>query len=199
MRIILGLLMLAAFAAPAFAAKPARQQPVTQLPQWHDFSARQDRSLQALALCEQDTALCESKEVERWAGLVKDLRPQNRLRQIITVNRWFNRLQYKHDEYAYNKLDHWADTAEMLKSRGDCEDMALGKYYTLRQLGFTPDELKVAMVFDRLTNTHHSVVMIYTDGTRYMMDINSDDTDPSPMEYRYKSIYSFNEKTAWFY
>jgi len=185
---------------PATTAQAApRQEPVASLPQWHDFAARQNRSLEALADCEQDSALCESKEIERWTSLVTDLKTQNRLRQIIIVNRWFNRLPYKHDEYAYDQLDYWADTSELLLKRGDCEDFALSKYYTLRQLGFTPEELKVTVVYDQESYSNHAVLMVYMGGTRYMLDINADDTSPSPMEYRYKTLYSFNENNAWFY
>ena len=187
-------------AAPVWAATTVpRQEPVSKLPQWQDFSARQQRSLQALATCEHDKTLCESKEIERWTGLVTDLKAQNRLRQMITVNRWFNRLPYKYDEYAYNTQDYWADTVELLQKRGDCEDFALSKYYTLRRLGFSPDELKITVVYDNEKYSNHAVLMVYTGGSRYMLDSNSDDMGPSPMEYRYKTLYSFNETSAWFY
>jgi predicted transglutaminase-like cysteine proteinase len=201
MRFLVGFLLAFIYVAPpVLAAKIApREEPVSALPQWQDFSTRQQRSLQALAVCEQDSALCESKEIERWAKLVADLKTQNKLRQIITVNRWFNRLPYKYDEYAYNTLDYWADTAELLLKRGDCEDFALSKYYTLRSLGFTADELKVTIVYDQEKYSNHAVLMVYTSGNRYMLDSNADDMSPSPMEYRYKTIYSFNENNAWFY
>ncbi|HEU4839192.1 MAG TPA: transglutaminase-like cysteine peptidase [Micavibrio sp.] len=200
MRILLCLLACLCAAAPAMAANPSpRQEPVTALPQWQDFSQRQQRSLQALASCEQNPSLCESKEIRRWSGLVTDLKAQNKLRQLITVNRWFNRLPYKYDEYAYDKLDYWADTASLLTSRGDCEDFALSKYYTLRRLGFSPDELKVTIVYDQEKYANHAVLMVYMNGTRYMLDSSADDMNPSPMEYRYKTIYAFNENNAWFY
>lgn len=183
------------FTAGAMTAK--KQEPVSRLKPWQDFANRQNMSLNALSACEQGN--CESAEVQRWAGLITDLKMQNRLRQIITVNKWFNRLPYKHDQFAYGQLDYWADTRQLLINRGDCEDYALSKYYTLRQLGFTPEELKIMVVYDQSTYTNHAVLMVYTNGSRYMMDINSDDTDPSPMESRYRSIYGFNEKTAWYY
>ena len=174
-------------------------EPVSSLPQWPDFSARQMQSLQSLSDCEQNEAWCATPEVKRWAGLIGNLREQGKLRQIITVNKWFNRLPYKYDEYAYDRLDYWADTIELLQKRGDCEDFALSKYYTLRQLGFTPEQLQVTMVYDRENFTNHAVLMVYIDGTRYMMDINSDATEPSALGKRYKPLYSFNEQTAWYY
>jgi predicted transglutaminase-like cysteine proteinase len=199
MRFIISMLFIALFCVPAMAARPAREQPVSELPKWQDFSARQERSLEALGACLQDKTQCASEEIVRWTKLVEDLTPQNKLRQMITVNRWFNRLPYKYDEYAYETLDYWADTAELLLKKGDCEDYALSKYYTLRQLGFTPDELKITVVYDSYNYTNHAVLMVYTGGTRYMLDINADDMNPEDLGLRYKPLYAFNEKTAWFY
>lgn len=176
-----------------------RQDSVGSLPYWADFQARQNRSMQALSYCESNPAYCESAEVQRWAGLVGDLRNQNKLRQIITVNKWFNRLPYKYDEDAHGSPDYWASTKELLKYRGDCEDFALSKYYTLRALGFSPDQLKVMAVYDKDTFTNHAVLMVYVNGTRYMLDINADDTSPTAMGTRYRPLYSFNEQNAWFY
>lgn len=182
------------FGGEASGAAPRPPEPVGSLPQWPDFSARQTLSLEALSSCEQDEAVCSSPEVKRWADLVGTLREQGKLRQIITVNKWFNRLPYKYDDE-----DYWADTLELLQRKGDCEDFALSKYYTLRELGFTADELQVMVVYDKDTFTNHAVLMVYMNDTRYMMDINSDQTEPSAMGKRYKPLYSFNEQTAWFY
>ncbi len=194
--IVLGLIL---GASPAMAAKPVREKPVTQLPQWPDFISRQTQALQSLSACESQAASCTSNETQRWAALIDSLKTQNRLRQIITVNKWFNRVPYKHDEYAYQALDYWADTLQLLKDKGDCEDYSLAKYYTLRELGFNADEMKIMMVYDQDSFTNHSVLMIYINGTRYMLDSKSDDTDPYEMDTRYKPIYGFNETTAWFY
>lgn len=196
---ILAVSALTGFWASPVAAKAVRTEPVGQLTEWPDFLQRQTRSLQALNLCASNANNCESPEIQRWAGLIQNLRGQNRLRQIITVNKWFNRLPYKYDDVAYNSADYWADTRELLKYRGDCEDYALSKYFTLRQLGFTPDQLKIAVVYDKQSYSNHAVLMVHIDGTRYMMDINGDSTDPSPMGPRYRMLYSFNEKTAWYY
>ena len=199
MRFLSFILLLTTISTAGFAAMPVREEPVTALPQWQDFQYRQSRSLNALSLCERDPESCQPKELGRWVKLLDDLKYQNRLRQIITVNRWFNRLPYRHDEYAYDTLDYWADTAELLEKRGDCEDYALSKYYTLRELGFSPDELKIMVVYDEVAYVNHAVLMVYIDGTRYMLDINADSTDPWEMGNRYRPIYGFNEQTAWFY
>lgn len=199
MRFLLCMALLMVFSTAGLAAMPAREEPVTTLPQWQDFESRQNRSLSALYDCKKNSESCQPKEIERWAKLVGDLKYQNKLRQIITVNRWFNRLPYKHDQYAYDTIDYWADTSELLEKKGDCEDYALSKYYTLRELGFTPDQLKIMVVYDQVAYLNHAVLMVYIDDTRYMLDINGDSTDPWEMGNRYRPIYGFNEQTAWFY
>ncbi len=183
----------------AGAATPSREEPVDYLPQWNNFATRQSRSLAVLDQCRQNPEQCRSQDVRRWAALVDSLEEQNRLRQIITVNKWFNRLPYKHDEYAHGPLDHWADMVEFLERRGDCEDYALSKYYTLRTLGFSPEQLRIVVVYDSVNYLNHAVVMVHINGTRYLLDINADDTSPSSLYSRYKPIYAFNEHKAWFY
>lgn len=196
---ILAVSVLAGILPVPVVAKTVRVEPVSKVSEWPDFLRRQTSSLQALDLCSRMPSKCESAEMARWAALIKSLEGQNHLRQIITVNKWFNRLPYKYDDVAYNTSDYWAATQELFKYRGDCEDYALSKYYTLRQLGFTPEQLKVAIVYDRESYSNHAVLMVYVDGTRYMMDINGDSTDPTAVGTRYRPLYSFNEKTAWYY
>lgn len=199
MRMMMAFIILAGVFPIASHAQAAREEPVTQLPQWSDFSNRQDGAQRALQSCLADNRLCTTRELRRWADLIISLKGENPLRQMITVNRWFNRIPYTYDEYAYKTIDYWADTLQFLKSSGDCEDFALAKYYTLRELGFTTDSMKIMMVYDTEKTIDHSVLMVYMNDSRYLLDNYSDDTDPSSMEYRYKNVYGFNETTSWFY
>jgi predicted transglutaminase-like cysteine proteinase len=202
MRILLAGFVLTTYAFAANADQipvVKREAPVSALSHWNDFAQRQDKTMDALRLCRQDVKLCASPDAARWSDMMRSIEGANRLRQIITVNRWFNRLPYQFDEDAYDRLDHWADTRELFERRGDCEDYALSKYYTLRLLGFTPQEMKVTAVYDTQARANHAVLLIYTGDTRYMLDINSDSTDPDYMNWRYRPLYAFNETTAWYY
>ena len=181
----------------ARAVEARREESVAVLPQWSDFIRRQTLSLQTLHQCQ--TGMECPADITRWAGLIQTLQPQNKFRQLITVNKWFNRIQYKFDEDAYNTIDYWADTSELLDTKGDCEDYALSKYFTLRQLGFQPDQLKIIAVRDTLSYDNHAVLLVTMDKARFLLDINTDDMDPSALNTRYKPIYAFNENKAWFY
>ncbi len=180
--------------------KPSvRQELVTSVPKWQDFIERQNQSLSALQACEENQSLCESDGIQKWHDLVKGLKSENKLRQLITVNRWFNRIPYKHDEYAYDAIDYWADTKQLIEQKGDCEDYALAKYFTLRLLGFSSEDMKINIVYDQDNYLNHAVLVVRVNDARYLLDINSDSMDPSPMNQRYKKLYSFNEQFAWWY
>ena len=69
--------------------------------------------------------------------------------KIKAVNDFYNqRLAYVEDIDNWGQVDYWASPLESLgKGAGDCEDYAIGKYFTLTSLG-VPDA-KLRMVYVR--------------------------------------------------
>jgi predicted transglutaminase-like cysteine proteinase len=66
---------------------------------------------------------------------------------IIGVNRFFNQLEYRSDIVTWRKKDYWASRLEFLgKGQGDCEDFAVAKYLTLKQLGVPQEKLFLTYV-----------------------------------------------------
>jgi predicted transglutaminase-like cysteine proteinase len=66
---------------------------------------------------------------------------------IIGVNRFFNQLQYRSDMSTWHKKDYWASRLEFLgKGQGDCEDFAVAKFLTLKQLGVPQEKLFLTYV-----------------------------------------------------
>lgn len=58
--------------------------------------------------------------------------------KLRAVNDYFNQqIEYKRD-----RKDHWQTLGETLeRGKGDCEDIAIAKFFTLLNLGFEEDEL----------------------------------------------------------
>jgi predicted transglutaminase-like cysteine proteinase len=56
----------------------------------------------------------------------------------VETNRFLNDWRYKPDDQNYGQRDYWATPLEFLRRSGDCEDYAIAKYVTLRELGFAP-------------------------------------------------------------
>ncbi len=66
---------------------------------------------------------------------------------VITVNRFFNQLEYRPDIKTRNKKDYWASRMEFLgKGQGDCEDYAVAKFLTMVQLGVPGEKLFLTYV-----------------------------------------------------
>ena len=76
-------------------------------------------------------------------GLIK--LPEDQI--VITVNRFFNQLEYRPDIKTWNKKDYWASRLEFLgKGQGDCEDYAVAKFLTMVQLGVPEEKLFLTYV-----------------------------------------------------
>ena len=68
--------------------------------------------------------------------------------KLKAVNDFYNqRLAYMEDIDNWGQLDYWASPLESLgKGAGDCEDYAIGKYFTLTSLGVSHAKLRMVYV-----------------------------------------------------
>lgn len=68
--------------------------------------------------------------------------------KLKAVNDFYNqRLAYMEDIANWSQLDYWASPLESLgKGAGDCEDYAIGKYFTLTSLGVPHARLRMVYV-----------------------------------------------------
>ena len=65
--------------------------------------------------------------------------------KLRAVNDFYNqRLAYMEDIDNWGQIDYWASPLESLgKGAGDCEDYAIGKYFTLTSLGVPDSKLRI--------------------------------------------------------
>src|SRR5690606_13640276 len=82
------------------------------------------------------------------------------MRQLLAVNNYMNRYPYKQDDWLYGQSDYWANVQEFLEQSGDCEDFAIAKYFSLRQLGFPAEDMQILMVYDVYSGTDHAVLRV---------------------------------------
>jgi predicted transglutaminase-like cysteine proteinase len=68
--------------------------------------------------------------------------------KLRAVNDFYNqRLAYMEDIDTWGQIDYWASPLESLgKGAGDCEDYAIGKYFTLTSLGMPHSKLRMVYV-----------------------------------------------------
>ena len=130
-------------------------------------------------------------------ALLRSLAGQPARAQVEGVNRFMNRLPYIEDSVNWGVNDYWATPLEFLSRGGDCEDFAIIKFYSLLELGFDNDQMRVVVLEDTLRRLPHAVLAVRIDGTEYILDNNfsvvlTDDRLP-----QYVPQYSLNLNTRW--
>jgi predicted transglutaminase-like cysteine proteinase len=131
--------------------------------------------------------------IQMWRKLIESLEGEPQEDQIYKANMWLNSFPYKQDNWLYGKSDHWATPTEFLTHGGDCEDFAIIKYITLRELGFTPEQLKVSIVYDIYSGTDHAFLLVKHDDKDFVLDNRDHEVSASHYLERYKPYYVFNE------
>ena len=128
----------AAAAPPLFGTVEFRAESLAALPQWQRALRQIDAERAHLSRPAADADGELPLARRRWPG-----RPCSRPRsaappfdQLQAVNRFLNDWRYQADQQNYGRRDYWATPLEFLRRSGDCEDYAIIKYVSLRQLGF---------------------------------------------------------------
>lgn len=118
---------------------------------------------------------------------------QSALAAVRTVDAAVNRaLRYGSDRAVWGKGDYWATPSEIArKGIGDCEDFAVTKYWLLRSLGFSEQQLQLVVLLDTRRGIYHAVLAVHLDGTRYILDNLSPRVAADTASPAYMPIMSF--------
>lgn len=137
--------------------------------------------------------------VERWEKLVWDITYDDVPKQLEAVNHFFNQLSFRTDLDHWQQEDYWATPMETLASNGgDCEDFAIAKYFTLRQLGVPASDMRITYVKALRLNEPHMVLTYYPQqGEPLVLDILVPDLLPASRRTDLEPVYSFNAEGLW--
>jgi len=120
---------------------------------------------------------------------------------VITVNRFFNQLEYRSDIQTWHKKDYWASRLEFLgKGQGDCEDYAVAKFLTMAQLGVPEEKLFLTYVKAvGYPDVAHLVVTYYKEpGTvPFVLDNYNKEILPATQRADLIPVYSFTAKDLY--
>lgn len=140
------------------------------------------------------TAPCGYRE---WGAFLDGIRHASRWRQLLAVNQEMNRHRYISDELNWGVEDFWATPGEFFARSGDCEDFAIVKYFSLKRLGWSDDELRIVAVRDLKLRIGHAVLVAFLDGKVWLLDNQVRQvTDTATISY-YQPVYSINEHFWW--
>ena len=126
--------------------------------------------------------------------------------KLARVNDFFNRrIQADLDQRIWGRADYWATPGELLgKGRGDSEDFAIAKYFTLLALNIPPEQLRLVYVKPRGetkagSGPVHMVLAHYESPGRdpTILDNRTNDLLPATRRPDLQPVFSFNSLGVW--
>ncbi len=118
--------------------------------------------------------------------------------QLALVNMYWNQYPYREDIHnVYKTEDYWAVLDEMVANSGDCEDYAIAKFYTLKDLGFPTDKMRIVVVHEMIRNIAHAVLAVYIEGDIVILDNLSNKIFSHSILSNYDPRFSINESWRW--
>ena len=135
--------------------------------------------------------------VDDWRGLLAFLKEKPVETQIAEINIHMNKAPYITDIINWGVRDYWATLFQFMRKDGDCEDYAIAKYISLKELGVDADHMRIAVVQDTNLNIPHAVLVVAVNGTRWVLDNQISYVVKEKAVLHYKPLYSINEKAWW--
>jgi len=145
-----------------------------------------------------------------WKRLLDDSVSATPIQKLARVNDFFNqRIQAGEGRRIWGRPDYWATPGEVLGSgRGDSEDLAIAKYFTLLALNIPPEQLRLIYVQPRVQASSkargktqgsavHMVLAWYEASGRDPLLLDVGAILPAAKRPDLQPVYSFNSLGVW--
>lgn len=169
---------------------------------WGDLSP----SNEVIALAVKQYGEGAASGLRKWREILHSDKSLSDAKKLEAVNRFFNSVPYVSDLDHWGKTDYWATPLELLASNGgDCDDYAIAKYFTLRELGVPAERLRIAYVTALLMNQGqmkfqgHMVLTYFSspDAEPLVLDNLQEKILPASQRKDLAPVYSFNGDNLW--
>lgn len=139
--------------------------------------------------------------LKAWQTLIESQRPASTPSRLDAVNRFFNRqLRFDDDKLIWGEPDYWATPVEsLIQGAADCEDFAIAKYLSLKELGIPPEKLRLTYVKSIELDQAHMVLAWYATPSAepLILDNLIDEILPASRRPDLIPVYSFNTRGLW--
>lgn len=161
---------------------------------WIEVTAANTSEQDDLESCLADREQCANGHLLRYRRLLEIAAELPQTNQLKLVQEYFNaidqQLQPRGD-------DDWASLYQVAStSEGDCKAIALSKYFTLRRLGWEPDDLRIVMNWDDTVGDWHALLAARLDNETYVLDVILGLQEPRDFRSSYM-VYSISEMGIW--
>ncbi|MFZ5956420.1 cysteine protease LapG [Pseudomonas knackmussii] len=141
------------------------------------------------------------QRIRDWGEMLERSQNLDESAKLKAANDFFNSsLAFRDDMSVWHQTDYWATPIEALyKGAGDCEDYAIAKYVTLRQLGIPSDNLRITYVKALRLNQAHMVLTYYATpgGEPLVLDNLIPQIRPASQRSDLLPVYAFNAEGLW--
>jgi predicted transglutaminase-like cysteine proteinase len=139
-----------------------------------------------------------------WQRLLTESRDLPTADKLRRVNEFFNRrIQFSNDREIWGHSDYWATPMETLaRTRGDCEDFTIAKYFTLLNLNIPVEQLRLIYVKARIGGSASDIVQAHMvlayypspDAEPLVLDNLITDIRPAGRRPDLQPVFSFNSQ-----
>jgi predicted transglutaminase-like cysteine proteinase len=138
----------------------------------------------------------EQARLTSWRSLIEQSGGLDERSKLQAINDFINRsVSYATDSQIWGVDDYWATPLETLSlGRGDCEDFAIGKYFSLVQMGVPSEKLRLTFVKALSLNQAHMVLAYYPSQTEQPLILDNLEPRIKPAAERRDllPVYAFN-------
>lgn len=134
---------------------------------------------------------------QKWLALIEDWAKLPKAEQLTRVNRHMNLFRYILDPVNWGVRDYWEIPKEFFARYGDCEDYAIVKYFTLRALGWSADDMKIVVLQDMNLGIAHAILVVEFEEKNLVLDNQVGQIVDADRIKHYRPIYSVNEHGWW--
>ncbi|MFA5495558.1 MAG: transglutaminase-like cysteine peptidase [Porticoccaceae bacterium] len=135
-----------------------------------------------------------------WQDLIHLSLDASDTEKLHSVNEFFNNAQFVDDQLLWRMADYWATPLEFLvRDAGDCEDFAIAKFFTLRDMGVDPAKLRITYVKATSLDQAHMVLAYYPtpSSAPLILDNLVKRIKPASQRPDLVPVYSFNAEDLW--
>jgi predicted transglutaminase-like cysteine proteinase len=146
------------------------------------------------------SALAEAISANRlqaWQQLLEQPGTGDEVTLLERVNRFVNRsVLHGEDRDLWGQADYWATPHETLsRGRGDCEDIAIAKYFSLLRMGVPSEKLRLTFVKSLELQRAHMVLAYYAEqgAEPLLLDNLRPQILPASQRRDLLPVYAFND------
>jgi predicted transglutaminase-like cysteine proteinase len=132
-----------------------------------------------------------------WQDLIGQARAVSSANLIEHVNKLLNRVIYRPDVAVWGEADYWATPSELLRRGGDCEDYAIAKFLTLRELGIPSEQMQIFVLRAEPGSSAHALLVVDTTSGPFVLDNLRSDVYRLTFRLISRVAFSFNDTNMW--